>query len=289
MEECLSFAAMVRSRLKTLGYEQKDLAQAARVTESYVSQLLSRRKPPPGRSRTDIYGKMEAFLGLQEGELGRLAETERAEEVRRRVGQAPQALFEEFRDLVLGKCVRRKRSEVRAVFEQQPFGTLEQLVARKLLETVQEIARKELDSENWIRLAARVGGRSDQEMRVMVLEFLDADVSDVSKESCVAFLDPLVESWQVDLETMRLDIMLNRSLVDDPHRTFLFVQSKPAQESGEENGFAEFLQDGDLCGDATEAEIRMLRAHAFEGRRPTKLYYYRALQNLRDPLHFRMR
>jgi hypothetical protein len=25
----------------------------------------------------------------------------------------------------------------------------------------------------------------------------------------------------------------------------------------------------------------------FKGKRPTPLYYYRALQNLRDPLHFR--
>ncbi len=285
----MSFAALVKSRLKALGHEQKDLAQAARVTESYISQLLSRRKPPPGRSRTDIYGKMEAFLGLEDGELGRLAETERAEEVRRRFGQAPQALFQEFRDLLLGKCVPGKRDEVRAVFEQQPFGTLEQLVARKMLETVQQIARKELDSDNGMRLAARVGGRSDQEMRVIVLEFLDTDVSDVSRESCVSFLDPIVESWQIDFETMRLDITLNRRLVDNPQRTFLFVESERVRMINEEPGLAEFLQDGELSGDASESEIRILRAHAFEGRRPTKLYYYRALQNLRDPLHFQMR
>lgn len=273
--------------MKTLGYEQKDLARAARVTESYVSQLLSRRKAPPARTRTDIYGKMETFLQIQAGELGRLAEIERSDEVRRKFGQAPEAMFQEFRDLVLSKCAPGKRDEVRAVFQQQPFGTLEHLVARKLLETVQEIARQELDSENWIRLAARVGGRSDREMRVIVLEFLDTDVFDVSKESCVAFLDPLVESWDVDLDTLRLDITLNSRLVQNPGRRFVFVESQPDVTAGEEKGFAEFLADMALSEDATEKEIRLLRGHAFDGKRPTKLYYYRALQNLRDVLHFR--
>ena len=256
------------------------------MTESYVSQLLSRRKPPPGRSRTDIYGKMEAFLEIEEGELGRLAEIERTEEIRRRYGQVPEALYQEFRDLVVRRCVREKRDEVRAIFQQQPFGTLEHLVARKLLETVQDIARQELDSENWIRLAARVGGRSDQEMRVIVLEFLDTDVFDVSKESCVAFLDPLVESWDIDLDTLRLDIGLNRKLVDEPRRTFAFLETGPESQPAEEPGLVHFMRDPELSGGASDDELELLRKHTFGSRKPTKLYYYRALQNLRDPLHF---
>lgn len=285
----MSFAALVRSRLKTLGYEQKDLARAARVTESYVSQLLSRRKPPPGRSRTDIYSKMESFLDLQTGELGRLAEIERAEEVKRKFEQPPPALFQEFRDIVLGCCVPAKRDAVRGVFQQEPFGTVERLVARKLLETVQEVARQELDSENWIRLAARVGGRSNQEMRVIVLEFLDTSVFDVSRESCAAFLEPLVESWDIDLDTLRLDITLNSELVETPRRRFEFVESSLEEMRDQEPGLTEFLSDPQLNGDVTEEEVRLLRKHAFGGKVPTKLYYYRALQNMRDALHFRTR
>jgi transcriptional regulator with XRE-family HTH domain len=276
----------VKSRLKSLGYEQKDLAREARVTESYVSQLLTRRKAPPGRDRTDIYGKMEAFLGLEHGELGRLAEIERTEEIKRKLGRAPEPMFEEFRDLVLRKCAPGRREEVRPVFELQPFGTLERLVAQKLLDVVQSTARQELDSDNWIRLAARVGGRSHEEMRVLVLEFLDTDVFQVSNENCVAFLDPLVESWDIDLDSFRLDIVLNRQLVADPHRTFLFIESEPGEGSDEESGLEGFLSDGQLSGNVTEEEIRILRRQRFGGRRPTKLYYYRALQNLRDPLHF---
>ena len=283
----MTFASMVRSRLRALGYEQKDLARAVRVTESYVSQLLTRRKAPPGSDRTDIYAKMEVFLELEAGELGRLAEIERIEEIRRKIGQAPAALFQEFRDLVLRKCVPAKRKTVREEFEQQPFGALEHLVARKLLETVQSIARQELDSENWMRLAAQVGGRSDQEMRVIVLEFLDTEVFDVSRQSCVAFLDPLVESWDIDLDTLRLDVTLNHKLVQMPRRSFAFVEIEHRDGSGEERGLAEFLKNEQLSGDATEEEIRLLREHSFAGRQPTGLYYYRALQNLRDDLHFK--
>ena len=37
---------------------------------------------------------------------------------------------------------------------------------------------------------------------------------------------------------------------------------------------------------ATEEEIEFLKTLNFRGRRPAALYYYRELQNLRDPLHF---
>ena len=283
----MDFATLVRSRLAELGCAQKDLAQAAHVADSYISQLLTRKRPPPGPDRTDIYPKMEAFLRLERGALGRLAGIERTEELKHRLGQTPEPLFRGFRDLILAKCVAQKRDEVRGVFERHPFGTLESLITQKLLDVVQRIARQELDSEDWIRLAARVGSRTHEEMRVMVLEFLDTDIFHVSRENCVAFMDPLVESWDIDLDSLRIDITLNRRLVVDPQRRFEFVETEPLDDSDEPSGFAEFLDDTRLSGDITEAETRLLRLCRFNGRRPTKLYYHRALQNLRDPLHFR--
>ncbi|HET9482095.1 MAG TPA: helix-turn-helix transcriptional regulator [Candidatus Polarisedimenticolia bacterium] len=282
----MNFAVFVKSRLTALGYEQKDLARAAQVTGSYISQLLSRRKPPPDPERTDIYARIERFLRLESGELGRLVDSERIEHVKLKLGRAPEPLFQEFRDLVLGKCADATREEVRAVFERQAFGTLERLVAQKILQVVQGVAREELDRENWLRLAARVGGRSHEEMRVLVLEFLDTDVSQVSRESCVAFLDPLLESWDIDLESFRLDIRLNRRLVERDHRTFAFVEIDPVDRAGEEPGLAQFLEDPMLSCGATPEEVRILKDQRLGALRPTKYYYYRALQNLRDPLHF---
>jgi hypothetical protein len=67
----LNFSTLVRSRLATLGYAQKHLAREIQVTDSYISQLLTRKKAPPGRDRTDIYTKMEAFLQLKPGPRSR--------------------------------------------------------------------------------------------------------------------------------------------------------------------------------------------------------------------------
>src|SRR5437867_8180311 len=55
---------LIRHRLEELGFEQRDLAGAAQVTESYISQPLTRRKAPPAPTRTDIYEKMDKFLKL---------------------------------------------------------------------------------------------------------------------------------------------------------------------------------------------------------------------------------
>jgi transcriptional regulator with XRE-family HTH domain len=43
--------AVIKARLGDLGLEQKDLAAAAEVTESYISQLLTRKKLPPAPDR----------------------------------------------------------------------------------------------------------------------------------------------------------------------------------------------------------------------------------------------
>jgi hypothetical protein len=48
-------AFVIRQRLAELDYEQRDLARASAVTESYISQLLTRKKAPPAPNRTDIY------------------------------------------------------------------------------------------------------------------------------------------------------------------------------------------------------------------------------------------
>jgi transcriptional regulator with XRE-family HTH domain len=42
---------VIKRRVEELGLEQKDLATAAEVTESYISQLLARKKLPPAPDR----------------------------------------------------------------------------------------------------------------------------------------------------------------------------------------------------------------------------------------------
>ena len=63
----------------------------------------------------------------------------------------------------------------------------------------QGVAKEELRSEEWLRLMAQLSDRSYEQMRVAILEFLDTDVFNVSVENCVSFLDPMIDSWDIDL------------------------------------------------------------------------------------------
>jgi transcriptional regulator with XRE-family HTH domain len=278
---------VIKARLGELGFEQKDLAAAAEVTESYVSQLLTRKKLPPAPDRTDIYEKMEKFLNLSGGKLAELADAQRREELNRGFEDPPAPLFAEVRELILRKCAPERQEQVRAIFEKQPFGELERLVTLKLLDVIKRVAREELESEKWLRAVARLSGRSYEQMRVIILDFLDTDVFHVSGENCVSFLDPLIESWDMDLSTFSMEIVLNQRLVPGHPKKFEFAEREPDHPLEGEPGLAEFLQDATLSGNATRDEIEFLRRLRFQGKRPTPLYYYRELQNLRDPLHFR--
>ncbi len=282
MDVCL----VIRERLARLGLEQKDLAAAAEVTESYISQLLTRKKLPPAPDRTDIYEKMGEFLKLSSGKLAKLAEVQRRAELNRDFQDPPMPLFQEVRELVLRKCTPEKQQEIRAIFEKQPFGELERLVTQKLLDVIKRVAREELKNKQWLRSVARTSGRSYKQMRVRILEFLDTDVFHVSLENCVAFLDPLIESWDIDLSTFGMNIVLNRRLAPGRSKRFEFAEAEPDGAFGDEPGLIAFLKDASLRGNVTQEEIEFLKRLRFKGKRPTPLYYYREFQNLRDPLHF---
>lgn len=283
----MNVCMVIKQRLEELELEQKDLAKAAGVTESYVSQLLTRKKLPPAPDRTDIYVKMGKFLKLPSGKLSKLAEHQRLEAMKRSFGDPPAPLFKEVRDLILRKCAPEKEKEVRSIFEMHPFGELERLVTQKLLDVIKRVAKEELESENWLHLVARLSSRTYEEMRVIILEFLDTDVFNVSVENCVSFLDPLIESWDIDLATFSIEIVLNKRLAPGHPKKFEFVEREVGGAPEEEPGFKEFLQDSSLSSNATQVEIDFLKKLRFKGKRPKSLYYYRELQNLRDPLHFR--
>jgi hypothetical protein len=278
---------LIRQRLDELSLEQKDLAVAANVTESYISQLLTRKKIPPAPGHTDIYEKMATLLKLPSEQLARLADLQRKQELLKKLSDPPTPLFKEIREFVLDKCPPEELEAIRAIFEKQPFGELERLVTQKLLDVAKQLVKEELDNENWLRLAAKLSGRSYEEFRVISLEFLDTDVFNLSPKDCVSFLGPLIESWRVDLKTFGMDIVLNRRLAPAYTKRLEFVERSPDEPSEEEPGLKEFLRDPSLSGDATDEEIQFLKKLQFRGKRPTALYYYRELQNLRDPLHFR--
>jgi len=282
----MDVSLLIRQRLRDLGLDQKDLAAAAQVTESYISQLLARKKAPPAPERTDIYDKIEDVLGLPGGELAKLAAVERQQELKKRVAEPPRPLFQHYRELILRKCAPDSRMEMQRILEKEPFGEVERLVIQKILEVAQELAREELRSEGWVHSMARVSGRSYEEMRVAALEFLDTDVFHISVEGCASFLDPMIDSWDIDLRTFTMTVTLDRRMAPDAVKRFAFVETPDELPCFVEPGLVLFLEDESLSGDSTEEELAFLRSLSFAGRRPSPLYYYRELQSLRDPLHF---
>src|SRR3989440_384790 len=268
MDVCL----VIKQRLEELGLEQRDLAAAAEVTESYISQLLTRKKLPPEPGRTDIYDKMGKFLKLPGGNLTKLADHQRKEVLKRNLDDPPKPLFREGRELILRKCAPGKEKQVRVIFEKQPFGELERLVTQKLMDVVKRVAKDELESETWLHSVARLRGRSYEALRVSILEFLDADAFSVSVENCVSFLDPLIDSWDIDLSTFGMEIVLNRKLAAGHSKRFAFVESDHDQPSRGEPGLNAFLKDASLSGSVTQEEVEFLRRLKVKGKRlPRKL------------------
>ena len=282
----MDVSTLIRRRLVELGSGQKELAAAAEVTESYVSQLLTGKKLPPAPDRTDIYEKMGRFLRLPNGELANLARAQRMERLRQGFEEVPKPLLKDVRKLILGKCVPDRQREIRAIFERQPFGELERFVTRKLLDVISRVAREELDNRQWLQEVARLSNKSYAQMRVIVLEFLDTDIFNISNENCVSFLNPLIAYWDIDLSTFDMEIALNDRLVPGQPRKLVFVEKQPDGPLDVEPGLTEFLQDTTLSAGVTRDELEFLRSLRFKGKRPKALYYYRELQNLRDPLHF---
>ena len=231
----MDVSLVIRQKLKELGLDQKELATAAGVTESYISQLLARKKAPPAPGRSEIYEKIGEFLGLPSGELSRLGELQRLIELKRRAGEVPPALNERSRELLLSKCVEAKREDLRRIFEKDAFGELERLLTQTMREAI---------------------GDEDE-------------------------IESSLTRWDIDLKTFGLDLVVGRQ-----KRRFDFLERV---DETIESGFEHFRRDKSLSGDLTREEFAFLKALRFGERQPTAMFYYRALQNLRDPLHFKER
>ena len=282
----MDVSELIKQRLKELGLEQKDLAAAAEVTESYISQLLARKKAPPAPGRTDIYEKIGKVLQLPSGEITKLADLQRKEELRKKLAEPPRPLFKECRELVLRKCNPATQNEICRIFEKDPYGELERLVTQKLLAVTQEIASEKIQSDDWLPIMTELCGGSHAETRAAVLEFLDTDSLHVSGGNRIFILDFLIDSWDMELKTFSLSIFANGRLASGNVRRFEFAEQETPLAVALEPGLEQFLNDPSLSADATEMEIEFLRALRFNGKQPSPIYYYRELQNLRDPLHF---
>src|SRR6266446_5410219 len=178
----MDVSQLVQQKLIELGLEQRDLADAAEVTESYISQLLSRKKMPPAPERTDIYDKLGRLLRLPAGKLAGLADVQRKQELKKKIQSPPAPLFREVRELLLEKCRRDKRRQVRSIFEKESFGDLERLITQKLLDDQAFKVTKRFLLKNRAHLAPFIASA-----------FFEKQFPDFSEQGCRRTLDLLLE------------------------------------------------------------------------------------------------
>lgn len=279
----MDFAFVVRRRLEELRLDQRDLASACEVTESYISQLVGRKKLPPVPNRTDLYDKMSALLGVPREELARLAALQHHDRLDRSGLPAPEARFGPMRELILAKC-RPAQAAMRAIFEKDAFGPMERLITRTIVETIRDEARLRARDEPWLRSIAADARVSYRTMRVQLIDLLENDAA-ATLGDFTPFVDPIVESWSFDVDRFTLSIRLTTGGA----RRFEFAEQrrreKPAADSA---GLRAFFRDSRLSGGITPDETAVLRSVRLpEPQRATAHFYYRLLQTLRDPIHFK--
>jgi hypothetical protein len=85
---------------------------------------------------------MGKSLKLPNGELAKLADTQRREELKRKLAEPPPPLFKNVQEFVLCKYNADKQKQIRTISEKQPFGDLELLVTQKLLDVVKRVAKE---------------------------------------------------------------------------------------------------------------------------------------------------
>ena len=204
---------LINRRLKELQRMPSELATAMQVPESYVTDLLAGRRPPPAPGRTDVYDRMTKFLRLHRNELSASARLERAAEA-----GGSRRPHVKVRKLLFELCEpTRARAVSRRLADRKRNVALEILIAQRLLEVAQGFVRRQLDDEVGIRVAAKREGCSHTEMRLRLINFLDVTPESLTVADHEVYLRPRIAAWDIDLETNAMKIVL-RSHDPEPRR-----------------------------------------------------------------------
>lgn len=202
IRDSATVAELLRQRLRELKRSSKDLAEAVEVPPEYIDELIDGSRRPPLPGRTDLYERMTSFLRLGRNDLVNRARAERASTTTRGPGLQSD-VKRQLLDLcepATAKQLERKRTKASAV---ELTDILERLVG-----VTQGAVRRVLDDQIGLRLSATHAGRSYEDMRLRVLDFLDATPETVTLEHLSEFVLPRVARWDVDLKTGVLRVVL---------------------------------------------------------------------------------
>lgn len=194
---------LVRRRLRELKRTPRELAEAVQVSEDYIADLVAGRRVPPAPSRMDVYAPMTKFLKLHRNDLPTCAKAERdgATKSKRRPHPEVRRHVLVLNDPVRARMLSRRLSRKDGV-------ALERIIVGRLLEIAQGFVRRQLDDDVGIRIAATRDGCTYLEMRMRLMEFLDATPEGLTPAECEEFVRPRVAAWDIDLDTHAMKIVL---------------------------------------------------------------------------------
>lgn len=201
MAEAATVGDLLRQRLRELKRTSRDLADAVEVPIEYIDELISGSRRPPLPGRTDLYERMTSFLRLGRNDLVNRARAERA-------GNAPGvAPRPDVRKLLLELCEPTTAKQLERRRSRGAAAELASLLER-VVGVTQGAVRRTLDDQIGLRLTASHSGRSYPDVRLRVLEFLDATPDTVTLDHLAEFVQPRIARWDVDLPTGVLRVVL---------------------------------------------------------------------------------
>ena len=188
--------ALLRRRLREVNRSREQLAEALEVPAGYLDELMSGTRRPPLPGRTDIYEKMTSFLRLGRNDLAACASAERADAARAAI-PAPEP---GVRRLLLDLCEPGTARALERRRAQRGSAELAGFIQR-LLDVTQGAVRRLLDDQISLRLAAGARGTTYLDLRLNVLEFLDATPDTLTTDDLTEFVQPRIARWDVNFET----------------------------------------------------------------------------------------
>jgi len=206
---------LVRRRLRELNRTPRELAAAVKVSEGYIADLVAGRRRAPAPSRSDLYTPMAKFLRLHRNDLPTCARAEHA------TAPAARRPTPEVRRLALELCGPGTVRALTRRLARRDGPELEGLIVQRLLGVAQGFVIRQLEDEAGLSVAAAREGRSYLELRMRLLEFLDATPDSVTARDYEDFVRPRIATWELDLETRAMRIVL-RSREVAPRRRRAF-------------------------------------------------------------------
>jgi hypothetical protein len=203
LKQPVKVSQLVRRRLRELKRTPRELAEAVKVSEAYMSDLVAGRRPPPAPGRTDLYVPMAKFLRLHRNDLPTCARVERAQE-----GVGRRRPDPEVWKLVLELCDPARQRSFGRRLAKGDGADLAAVIVGRLLEVAQGFVRRQLEDEVGLRVAATRDGCTYLEARMRLLEFLDVGADSLTAEDCEEFVLPRIAAWDIELETRAMRIVL---------------------------------------------------------------------------------